>query len=595
MRENANAGRSNLILAEQIRAVYKAGYSIAGVHVIAATLLLVGLWDKLSPLRIGIWFVAVCAIQAVCAWWTYSFNRAAPEAEQMALWARRRVALGLALGALWGYAALGLFPSEHIAGQALLTMIIVGLAAGSLTSSAQYLPANYGLVIPMLLALIGRTAVEGGAQYLITAALLVIYMGFVLYSARNLNHVLIDSLRMRFENMDLIEALKAQTNAAEAARQAAEAANQSKSQFLAAASHDLRQPLHALGLFAAALDARIRYPEVRSIVSNINSSIAALEALFNELLDVSKLDAGVILPSRTSFPVQRLFERIATDYATQAVQRGLEFTIVPSRLVLYSDPMLLERIVRNLVSNSIRYTPKGKVLVGVRRQGDEARIEVWDTGTGIPEDQREKIFEEFYQLTNPERDRTKGLGLGLAIVKRLTRLLGHALTMNSQVGKGSVFRVSVPIGRLTQLSQPSFHGAEASPAGGGGKHIVFIDDEAAVREGMDALLKQWGYIVTTAGSLEEALRRLEHTVSAPDLIIADYRLRAGASGADAIRSVQAQYGKHTPGILITGDTAPDRILEARASGYELLHKPVAPARLRSLIGAMTERGQTVPH
>jgi two-component system, sensor histidine kinase len=591
--ETASEQRELLILVDQLRAIDNQQRVAALAHALAAVLLVVALHGRVSTILLGLWAFGASLSIAAALGWSVAFRRANPGTQEARTWAFKRTLVYLALGVAWGVAGGVLFPSGDMASQALIMMIVTGLAAGALTVSAIYLPCNWALVVPMLVPVIVRSALEGGALHGIIAVLLAVYLGYILAAARNVNRVVKQSLNMRYENADLIEALTAEKTAAEAARQEAEQANRAKSQFLAAASHDLRQPLHALGLFAAALDARIRYPEVRHIVNNISASIDALEALFNELLDVSKLDAGVILPARSSFAVQPLLERMLTDYGSQAAQRGVELRIAPSRLVLDSDPMLLERILRNLVSNAIRYTPKGKVLVGVRRAGAMARIEVWDTGTGIPEDQHQRIFEEFYQLTNPERDRSKGLGLGLAIVQRLTRLLDHRLVMDSQLGKGSVFRVSVPLGRFTELTRASYDGAEALVVAGSGKHIVFIDDEAAVREGMDTLLKQWGYTVTIAGSLEEMLRKLEHTVSGPDLIIADYRLRAGASGAEAIRRIQEEYGATIAGILITGDTAPDRILEARASGYELLHKPVPPARLRSLIGVMTERGQTV--
>jgi len=400
-----------------------------------------------------------------------------------------------------------------------------------------------------------------------------------LYFGRKMNHLLTDSLRMRYENIDLIEELRAQKETAESARREAEAANRAKSQFLAAASHDLRQPLHALGLFAATLSERIHYPEVRNIVDNINASVESLEELFNELLDISKLDAGIILPSISSFSIQQLFDRIVNDYAPQAAERGLELKVLSTKVVVYSDYTLLERIVRNLVINAIRYTEKGKILVGIRRRHGKLSIEVWDTGIGISPEQSEKVFEEFYQIGNHERDRTKGLGLGLAIVRRLTKLLDHPLELKSTHGKGSVFRVEVPIGKLAQLSVASINEPVQDKDYLRGKNIVLIDDERSVREGMVILLSEWGCNVAGFGEIKE----LDEVPFSPDLIIADYRLRNGETGAQAIYKLQKKYGDFIPGILITGDTAPDRIREARASGYQLLHKPVPPTRLKIVI------------
>ncbi|HVK53781.1 MAG TPA: hybrid sensor histidine kinase/response regulator [Burkholderiales bacterium] len=579
--------RDLLILTEQVRAVYRTSYSVAAAHGLVAILLFVGLQkDGNRPLML-LWAVAMCLVVAAYIWWGREFQRSSPGPEQSPLWARRRMLLGLAAGVVWGFAGGALFPTADVTGQALLTLVLLGLGAGSLTASASYLPANFALVIPMFVPLILRYGWSGATQGVILAILLIIYLGFILNGTRTIHRVLEGSLRRRFENVDLIDALTVEKTAAEkarqeaeSARQEAESANRAKSQFLAAASHDLRQPLHALGLFAAALDDRIRYPEVRSIVNNINASIAALEALFNELLDISKLDAGVITASRASFPLQALFDRVASEYGPVAALKGLRLRVMPTDRIICSDPMLIERILHNLVSNAIRYTPKGKILVGARWTEKHARLEVWDTGLGIPKDQHERIFEEFYQLANPERDRGKGLGLGLAIVRRLTGLLGHPLRLDSMVGKGSVFRVTVPLGEPGMpcggtLSTVVDHEEHLS-----NKYVVFIDDERAVREGMETLLKQWGCQVTAAASLEECMRALGANEQKPDLFIADYRLREGAKGDDAIRKLQAVYGADIPGVLITGDTAPDRILEAQASGYYLLHKPVVPGRLR---------------
>jgi len=582
----ATVPRDLLILTEQVQAIYRASYAVAGAHALVATLLFLGLHEPGNHMLLSVWAVGMGLMVVAYIWSGYIFKRISPGPEASPLWARRRVILGLAAGVLWGGAGAFLFPAGDIAGQALLSLVLIGFAAGSLTSSASYLPANDALVVPMLVPFAIRTGMEGTKTGIIVGILLAIYLGFILNGARNINRVLIESLRRRFENIDLISALTVEKAVAEQARQSAESANRAKSQFLAAASHDLRQPLHALGLFAAALEEKIRYPEVLSIVNNITASIAALEALFNELLDVSKLDAGVIVPAWTNFPLQPLFDRITAEYGPLAREKKLTLTIMPTRLVVYSDLILLERILHNLVSNAIRYTSTGGVVVGVRRCANQARLEIWDTGPGIPEDQQDKVFEEFYQVGNSERDRSKGLGLGLAIVRRLTQLLNHTLHLDSRIAKGSVFRVAAPIGRLEKVPQTIVAETEEQDDNLSGKYILLMDDERAVREGMAALLTEWGCRITVVGSIQESMQVVEAGGLIPDLIIADYRLREGVTGADAIRQLQSAYGSNIPGVLITGDTAPDRILEAKASGYYLLHKPVVPGRLRVFLNLM---------
>jgi CheY-like chemotaxis protein len=262
-------------------------------------------------------------------------------------------------------------------------------------------------------------------------------------------------------------------------------------------------------------------------------------------------------------------------------RKGIVLRLLPCSLTVQSDPVLLERVLRNLVSNAVRYTGKGRVLIGCRRAGDRVRIEVWDTGCGIPADQQDLIFQEFYQIGNPERDRTRGLGLGLAIVRRLTRILDLPMDMDSWVDRGSVFKVSVPLAVSGQAIVEPQRDSPAAP------HrllfIVVIDDEVAIQEAMLALLAGWGHRVVTAGSCAEMLEHAVGFTASPDLIISDYRLRGDENGITTIERLRNEFNDDIPAILITGDTAPDRIREASASDCFLMHKPVSNSRLRAAI------------
>ena len=374
-------------------------------------------------------------------------------------------------------------------------------------------------------------------------------------------------------------------------KEEAERANRAKSRFLAAASHDLRQPMHALILFVTALKERIQYPEVSKIVQNIESSVIAMLGLFNALLDISRLDAGVLHPNPVSFEIQTLLQRLQIEFAPQAIEKRLKFRVFRSSAVVHSDPVLLERVLMNLISNAIRYTSEGGVLVGCRRRRGKVRIEVWDTGPGIPVDRREDIFQEFYQLGNPERDRNKGLGLGLAIVERMTHLLETRIELDSVEGKGSVFafeiaRAVVRRAKLEPVKRTPFAGSSLQ-----GILIVVVDDESAILEGMQGLLQEWGCVVVTAGSGREALNKIACLQRVPDVIISDYRLREEETGVGVIRDIRAAVGSQVAGILITGDTAPDRLREAEASGYQLQHKPVRPAKLRALLTHLVSAGK----
>lgn len=370
----------------------------------------------------------------------------------------------------------------------------------------------------------------------------------------------------------------------ESARAAAEQANVAKSRFFAAASHDLRQPLHSLGLFASALRDVVGSSQGHDLVSRIGDSIGALDRLFDELLDVSRLDAGVVEVRRANLALQPLFDRLESGFAGEAVAKGLELRFVPTALAVNSDPLLLERVLTNLVSNALRYTQRGGVLVGARRRGLRVQVQVWDTGAGIPADQRTLIFDEFYQIGNPGRDRRKGLGLGLAIVRRLTVLLDHPLTFRSAVGRGSCFAVMLPaadapvdVARVEEDAPPvsPFTFARA----------LVIDDDPDICEATRRLLAGWGVEVRTAHGPADALEQIGRGFT-PDVLLADLRLGQAIDGIGLVEELRGNLGADVPALLISGDTGAREFARVKESGLLLLTKPVAPARLRSALHAL---------
>jgi CheY-like chemotaxis protein len=362
-----------------------------------------------------------------------------------------------------------------------------------------------------------------------------------------------------------------------------EDANLAKSRFLAAASHDLRQPLHALNWFVAQLRNEKDQAEKTRVIARIDTAVAAMNELFNALLDMSKLDAGVLAPSFWKFPIDQLLKRIEMTFTVAAREKDLRLRVVSSGAWVRSDFILLERILLNLVSNAVRYTAEGGIVVGCRRRAGLLRIEVWDSGIGIPEDQRDTIFGEFHQLLTADRDRSGGLGLGLAIVDRLCRLLDHPIELTSNVNRGSRFVVSVPLTAPIELAeQPT----EIAMDRAIGKCVVVTDDDALVLDGMRGVLKSWGCSVVTATSEDMALAALAEGERRPDIIISDYRLGDGKTGFEVIERIRHSLGMPIPAFLLSGDTAPERLREARASGYYLLHKPVLPITLRSVVSQL---------
>lgn len=362
-----------------------------------------------------------------------------------------------------------------------------------------------------------------------------------------------------------------------------ELANAAKSRFLAMASHDLRQPLHALGLFVAQLRTPLNSGERTKTIERVDAARKEMDEMFNSLLDISRLDAGMLTSKITEFPIAHLLQKLETTFDQATREKGIQLRIRRSNAWVRSDAMLLERILINLVSNAVRYTLRGGIIVGCRRRGETLRIEVWDTGPGIPEDQKQNIFGEFFQVPAQERNRTGGLGLGLAIVDRLRLLLNHQIDLASRVGRGSRFAIELPMVDECVTSTAPIDSPYTGAFSAEGKLILVVADAPMVTEGTGGLLSNWGYSVLTAGSDEAALMRVVQRQRPPDLIISDYHLASGKTGICAIEQINAAFASSIPAILISGDMAAEPLRDANARGYILLHKPVDPMRLRAVM------------
>jgi len=488
-------------------------------------------------------------------------------------------------GVVWGATALLFFISGHPVYQAVLTVLVFGITASAIPLIGSYIPSFYLFVFPALLPFIARNVFEGTAPHLVLSLIEAAVMAGFASFAHNYNRMLIESLRNRLEKQALADRLAAQNVDLEHARVAAEQANRSKTQFFAAASHDLRQPLHAMGLFAAALTQKVRDPEVTGVISSINASVQALEALFNELLDISKIDSGVIKPNLIPFALEEVFARLRSEFAAEAAAKGLRLEVSGGQHVVSSDPVLLERIIRNLISNAIRYTPAGNVAVTAAPVDGAVRIEVRDTGIGIREADQQRVFEEFFQLANPGRTSRKGLGLGLSIVQRLCGLLGYSIRLASEYGKGSAFSFDVPPGAAQTQRGGSAGAAAPSQADLSGKLIVVIDDEAAIVEGMKALLSGWGADVLGSATGDDVVAAVHEAGRMPDLLIVDHRLGAGEMGIEVAQRIRQALDPEIPAILVTGSITPNLAEQARAAGLAFMLKPVTSTDLRERISA----------
>lgn len=586
----SDASLDELIRAEQVRLLYS-GLLISTIGVLLAVgVVVLVFWHVVaSHLLLG-WAACMAANQLWRIFLWYRFKHRVPDRHELGWWANVwAIGSGIS-GVLWGSASFLLFVPGSPVHQAFLMAIVISVTSAGLLLIGSHLQSLYAFMLPAVVPLVLRNLIEGTTDNL-TLALIALVSAIALFSfGRNYNRILIESLRNRFENEAMTRRLAVQNEelerarkAAEAATVQAEAANRARTQFFAAANHDLRQPLHAMGLLAGALAEKVKDPDVVALTNTISASMEALEELFNELLDMSRLDSGKIASTPANFSIHQLFDKLRLDFEAEAALKGLRLRFFANARFLFSDPGLVERILRNLIANAIRYTAEGGVLVACRTRQGRPWMEVWDTGPGIAEDAQERIFDEFVQLENPERDRRKGLGLGLSIVRRLCHLLGHELVLASRPGKGSLFRFQVPAGRELPRAARAAAAPPPHPGQLAGKRVVVIEDDAEVQAGMKSLLSGWGMEVSVYANVGETEAAALAMDQAPDLIIADYRLPGGPTGLDAVDAIRQRFGAAVPAILMTGSADPQLVSMAEEKGFHYLLKPVMPAKLRTLV------------
>lgn len=489
-------------------------------------------------------------------------------------------------GLLWGGFALWMFPADPTH-QAEIIMVILGLSAASVTTNPSYPSSFYIYALCVVLPLAVRFMMSDSDESWAMALIVILYLAVVLKVGAEFGRSFTVALQQRHENMQLIGKLSEQKVLAEQAQQQAEAASNEKSRFLAAASHDLRQPLQSLVLFSDALTGQASNHETRRLARQIEKSVHALSDMFDELLDLSRLEAGMLQPRLQHFSLSLLLDRLYVNFAPLAQAKGLGFDVSTGRssstvgIVLHTDPFLLERILHNLLTNAIRYTDDGEVVLRCTQSEAGVTFEVVDTGIGIPQENIPHIFEEYYQADNFNRDRRKGLGLGLAIVRRIERLLGTRIEVRSGLGEGSSFSFSMPLGDADLLSQP--FGMMPASHDLTGAVVALVEDDPDIRHMSEKMMEQWGCQVVAGELPGEVIRGVEARKLRPGLLVCDYRLPQGVTAMHAISEMRAKWGEKTPALVVTGDTAPEVLQEIQNTGAMLLHKPVTPVRLRAMM------------
>jgi len=548
-------------------------------------------------------FIAATVLARYAGWVAYS--RAKPDDDAVRSWLKWFLGPQVCSMMMIGAGPFFFLPASSGHDFEILAVLAAGVYVAALASSLKsstYRPVIPSVLIPMVLVFAAGVFRLPGIVPALSAlgAVGLGLLGYVL--ASRTNQAFVRSMELTIRNEQLVTALEAhtaqlqqqtlalqqQTLVAEKARQAAEQAERDKTRFIASASHDLRQPMHAISLLVGLLRSRASDGPGKDVTERLERSVEAMDNLFNTILDLSKLDSRAVQPAIAEVSLRSIFDSIEVHFAPQAASKRLALRVFRSRAIVRTDRVLLERVLRNLVSNAIKYTDEGRVLVSCRRRRDRMMIGVWDTGAGIAPHELERIFDEYFQIGGGTRDRSEGLGLGLSIVRRLGRLLGSDVKVASTLGRGSWFGVEVPFVRYLSADERHDDRHSMVETSLQNKFILIVDDEAEVRFGAEALLREWGCHTACASSVADVEARLDDELRFPDAIVTDYRLGAEETGLDAIAAVRKYTREDTPAIIVTGENLGKDELGAAGAICPIIKKPLSADELRKhLVAALS--------
>jgi signal transduction histidine kinase/CheY-like chemotaxis protein len=570
------------IAAEQIKGYYKE----TGVgNVLGAVVFSLIVWGNATHVPVWTWAPSILAVYIVTAIRGYLFLhfQRRPEARTTEAWARAQTVCAAIAGIAWGAANTAMCFHLPVENQLFVAAVAAVAASYAAAGGIAYVPPPFAFIVTSLLPLTAWFYAGVDRLHLTLAVMLTIYGVSTLMQGVKRNRGFVESLQLRFKNEFLARELAQQIEIADAAALA-------KTRFLAAASHDLRQPVQALTIFQELIRPEMKLtPKGEGFFGTMQQAVKSVHGLLDALLDVSKLDADAIQVQREPFRLAELFDRMRIEFGLLAAQKGIDLRIAQSSVVLNTDPMLLGQLLRNLVSNALRYTNSGKVLLGFRRRKGRPTLEVWDTGIGIQSEHQRAIFSEFVQVGNRERDRQKGLGLGLAIADRVAKLLGATIEVRSTIGKGSCFSVDLP----SCLTPPAFpativrdsHEPEA-PTLLEGSLIVVVENEDAIRNGIQEFLESFGCEVISGPSLENVSVQMQNFGRTVDAVISDFGLPGEANGIEVIRQLRQDLGYEVAALLITGDTSSSVMDLVAGADIAILYKPVQPNQLQQTVSTM---------
>jgi signal transduction histidine kinase/CheY-like chemotaxis protein len=578
---NKSEQSDSAILTQQIEALFAEinAQIIAGAVVL--TLLCLFTWKFVPAWYWSPALLIVYVVTALRFFQVWQFHRYR-ELRTDARWGQLQTVLSGVAGAAWGVCFILMLPLLPMEYQIMILAVSAVSAASSTAEGSAYPWPSRAFVLLLMIPLTIWLATVGDQFHTVLFLLMLIFLPMTLWQGARRHEVFINMVKLRLQNERLAKDLELQ-------RDLVEQASAAKTRFLASASHDLRQPLSALTLFLELLHSDQQLaPRSRDILERAQQASDSLSSLLDALLDISKLDALITQPNRSVFAIQLLFRELESEFMQLAERQNIRLTFVQSSALVDSDPILLGQILRNLITNALRYTRQGRILVGCHRRNGQLNIEVHDTGIGIPADQQQAIFTEFYQVANKERDRQKGLGLGLAIVKRTAQLLAHEIGLRSTEGKGSCFFVTVPLANESMNRYPPRPEPALPAFNAYGKLVVVIENEVEIRIAMHNLLQDWGCQVVSADSIEEAIPLLERIDTPISAILTDYGLAEDFNGIDAINALRQRYGAALPALIITGDTTRETYEAARQAQLPVLYKPVNTNVLRSTLGSIMQ-------
>jgi signal transduction histidine kinase len=523
--------------------------------------LVAAFWHTHDQNQLMIWFIGMLLESLLRLRAARAFRLDPDPAKRAELWAVRWVRIAVAAGLLWGAAGSIFFAPNSPLLQLVLLAVILGVTFGSLTLYAGYRRALFFFLPLAVLPLIVRMVAQHDAAYYSAAIVLFAVFSFTLFFGRNFGETMSEAVKKNYENEVLVEQLLTEKRLAEEARRAAENAIRSKTQFFAAASHDLRQPLQAIGIYCSLLRKRAQGP-LEPLTKNLSTAVESLSKLVEELLEISRLDSGAVQATRQIIDLDEVFSTLRKEFVPIAAAKGLRFREHRAGVFVETDPMLMQRVLRNLLSNAVRYTTEGGVLLAARRRSGRVSIEVWDTGPGIRREEFDRIFEEFYRGESSKTESTGGYGLGLSIVRRICSVLGHSLFVTSRPGSGTVFRVEIPLAARPARTRAKPATTDTSTLSSlTDCSIVVLEDNAEILTSLTRLLSSWGARVLPAPRFDSVLLQRLASESKVDLIVADHNLGGPINGAEAVFRIREVVGSPVPVIMLTAVQAPEVVGE----------------------------------